>query len=79
MIEPTQELVRAAWDEIDFVNHTWESVEAAVKAVLAIVERDYLTGCRAILDTRGALVACRKPDDGHDTHVGRHDGWDVVW
>jgi hypothetical protein len=41
VIERTEEMVAAAWDEIDFVNHTWESVEAAVTKVLELVERDY--------------------------------------
>lgn len=35
--------------------------------------------CSATVDTKGTTVRCGKKPDGHDTHLGRHDGWDVIW
>jgi hypothetical protein len=65
--------------------------EDGLAAVLALVEqdrclqprghvRDLMEGlCSAVVETKGALVRCGKRADGHDAHLARHDGWDVIW
>lgn len=79
MIEPTDEMIYAFAGEPEITATDAHAIRVGLAAVLAIVERDFLTGCRATVETRGVTVACKKDDDGHDTHLGRSSGWDVVW
>lgn len=86
MIEMTTEMVQALWrvlpSEVQEGREP-DDVEPWVEAVLAAVERDLRRSehglCSATVETKGALVRCLKKADGHDAHLGRHDGWDVVW
>jgi hypothetical protein len=65
-------------------------LDRGLAAVLAIVARDRCmerrghgyhppASCRATVETKGTTVRCGKPADAHDAHLGRHEGWDVVW
>lgn len=75
MIEPTDEmraLFKAASDA------GWD-IDSALTAVLAIVERDYLT-CPAQIDTKWGLISCIKLPGDHVTHLGRtSDGGNVIF
>lgn len=80
MIEASREMVSAAYDEIDFVSHTWESAEAAVKAALAIVERVYDVRCGDVSDLCFGAVRCdAKPGHGGGRHENSTGDSTVFW
>lgn len=56
-----------------------DCLDVRLAAAFAIVERDLLSKCGATVETRGHIVRCAKEPDGHDAHLGRLLGWDVVW
>jgi hypothetical protein len=72
VIEPSREVVQAAWDESDFVYHTWESVEAAVTKAIEVLEQKYALVDRQAVDRPRCgyvhEVRCEFPEG----HPGRH-------
>jgi hypothetical protein len=78
VIKPNKEMVSAAYDEIDFVNHTWESVEAAVTKVVALIERDYRITCGSANEVDGPNHCVKEP--GHaGVHIGLSPSAARVW